>query len=69
MRGEWTEEVETRRFARLRRAGDSAGQMCCGCLAVLALLIVSCSFFYFIFGMASVLANVWDIVGHWLLLK
>ena len=69
MRGEWQEPVPDERPGSLRGCRDSLAQGCCGCIAVLALLVVAFSFFYFIFGMTSVLANVWGIVSHWLLLS
>ena len=69
MRGEWQEPVRDERLASLRGFRDSLAQGCCGCIAVLALLVVAFSFFYFLFGMTSVLANAWDIVSHWLLLS
>lgn len=69
MRGEWDEAVESPRRAEMRHTRESCTQMCCGCIGVLALVIVSLSLLYFIFGMTSVLASSWDILGHWLLLR
>lgn len=69
MRGEWNEELPRTESGGLRNASDAVGQCGCGCLGVLALIVVSFSFVYFLFGMTSVAYDAWGIVSHWLLIK
>ena len=69
VRGEWAEEREGSSLNGMRRARNVLGQAGCACLGVLAIIILSCSFIYFLFGMTSVAYHAWGIVSHWLLIK